>query len=97
MLVNAHGGVILSEEIAIGDIMSMVIHPREVFSMAIRKGAAGIILAHNHPSGDCTPSADDINTTKRLVEAGRVVGIRVLDHIVIGEGTFTSMKEKNLI
>lgn len=97
VLVNAHGGVISTEEIAIGDIMSMVIHPREVFSRAVRKGAAGIILAHNHPSGDCTPSADDVSTTKRLVEAGRVVGIRVLDHIVIGDGTFTSMKDKNLI
>ncbi len=97
VLVNAHGGVISSEEIAIGDIMSMVIHPREVFAMAIRKSAAGIVLAHNHPSGDCTPSVDDINTTKRLIEAGKIIGIRVLDHIVIGDGTFTSMKSKNLI
>lgn len=97
VLVNAHGGVISTEEIAIGDIMSMVIHPREVFAMAVRKSAAGIILAHNHPSGDCTPSADDVSTTKRLIEAGKIVGIRVLDHIVIGDGTFTSMKDKNLI
>lgn len=97
VLINTHGSVISAEEIAIGDIMSMIVHPREVFAMAVRKGAAGVILAHNHPSGDCTPSDEDINTTKRLIEAGKIIGIRVLDHIVIGDGTFTSMKNKNLI
>lgn len=97
VLINTHGSVISTEEIAIGDIMSMIVHPREVFAMAVRKGAAGVILAHNHPSGDCTPSDEDINTTKRLIEAGKIIGIRVLDHIVIGDGTFTSMKNKNLI
>ena len=97
MLLNSHGSVISLEEIAIGDIMSMVIHPREVFSMAVRRKAAAVILAHNHPSGDCTPSSEDIQTTHRLIRAGEIMGIKVLDHIIIGDGTFISMKNKKLI
>ena len=69
-------------------------HPREVFGPAIRAGAAALILVHNHPSGDPTPSAEDAAITQRLRQVGELVGIRVLDHVVIGRGRFTSMAEE---
>jgi len=74
-----------------------VVHPREVFHKAIEYTAAGIILAHNHPSGDPEPSPDDINLTRKLTEAGRIVGMDVLDHIVCGDGRYVSLKERGLI
>lgn len=97
LILDAGGGIISVEEIAIGDVMSINVHPREVFSAAIRKGAAAVIIAHNHPSGEVTPSEDDISTTKRLVQAGEIVGICLLDHIIIGDGKYTSMKKCNLM
>lgn len=80
--------------ISIGNIDSAPIHPREVFSPAIRKGAAGIILVHNHPSGDPTPSEDDKISTKRLIEASKLIGISFLDHIIIGEEEYISMRDE---
>ena len=74
-----------------------IVHPREVFSQAIRKSAAGVILVHNHPSGDPSPSDEDIETTNRLVRGGQVLGIRVLDHIIIGDGSFSSLRAMELI
>jgi len=71
-----------------------LIHPREVFRAAIVESAAGIILVHNHPSGDPTPSQEDRMVTKQLVEAGSAVGIPVLDHVIIGEGSFVSLAER---
>ncbi len=84
-----------------GTLNSSPVHPREIFKPAIAESAAAVILAHNHPSGDPTPSAEDIAITKRLVEAGKVVGIPVLDHVVIGKPTestpgFLSMRERGL-
>ena len=73
------------------------VHPREVFNRAIKRSSSAIILAHNHPSGDPKPSGEDINITKRLIEAGNIIGINVLDHIIIGDGIYFSMKEQNLI
>jgi DNA repair protein RadC len=77
-------------------------HPREVFREAIRTSAAAIIVAHNHPSGDPTPSAEDLRSTRQLVETGRVVGIQVLDHIVIGgqrphPAPYVSLREAGLV
>ena len=69
-------------------------HPREVFAFAIAANAASIILTHNHPSGDPTPSSSDIATTKQLSEAGKILGIPVLDHIIIGEGNYTSLNQQ---
>ena len=80
-----------------GELSSTVVHPREVFTMAVRKSAAAVIFVHNHPSGDPSPSKEDIDTTKRLVEAGNVLGIRVLDHIIIGDGKYESLRGRGVI
>jgi len=85
------------ERIFEGSLNASVIHPREVFRFAIREAAAAIILVHNHPSGDPTPSSDDIRATKQIVEAGNYIEIPVLDHVIIGNGIFVSLKEKELI
>lgn len=97
LLLNMGGAVLSEEEIAIGDVMSISVQPREVFARAIRRGAVAIVLAHNHPSGRPEPSEDDIVTTKRLVEAGEILGIQVLDHIIIGDGKYISLKKSNLM
>ncbi len=70
---------------------------REIFNLALRKEAVSIILIHNHPSGDATPSNADKVTTRKLAEAGRIVGIKVIDHIIIGDNSFYSMSEHNMI
>ena len=80
-----------------GTLNACVFHPREIFRFAIEEAANSIVIAHNHPSGDPQPSQEDIRATKQLMEAGNQVGIRVLDHIVIGDGIFVSLKEENLI
>ena len=73
------------------------IHPREVLKTAILSNAASIMAFHNHPSGETTPSQQDIQLTKRLYEAGELLGIKLLDHLIIGDGTFTSLKEKGYL
>lgn len=83
--------------VSIGTLNSTVVHPREIFKAAILSNAASIILAHNHPSGDPTPSKEDIGITKRLVDAGELLGITVMDHIIIGENNYVSMKKRSLI
>lgn len=80
--------------ISIGNLDSAPVHPREVFGPAVRRGAAAVIVAHNHPSGDPTPSPLDIDVTKRLIKASEVLGIRLLDHVIVGNGCFTSMKSE---
>lgn len=97
LMVNVKGEIIEQDNVAVGDICSTVVHPREVFSRAIRRSAAAVILVHNHPSGSVTPSEDDISTTERLVQAGKLLGIRVLDHIIIGDGIYTSLKKEGLM
>ncbi len=89
---NTHHKVIHDEVISIGTINSNIIHPREVFRPAIEYGAAGIILAHNHPSGITTPSQEDIEITKQLVAVGKIVGINLLDHVVICKDKFESIE-----
>jgi DNA repair protein RadC len=83
--------------ISIGSLNSSIVHPREVFLEAVKKSSASIILLHNHPSGEVQPSREDINITQRLIEAGDIMGIKVLDHIIIGDGTYLSFKEENII
>jgi len=85
------------ETISVGSLNANLVHPREVFEPAVRHLAAQIILAHNHPSGDSEPSEDDLLLTKRLVEAGKILGIEVIDHIIITKNEFISFKEKNLL
>lgn len=84
-------------EISHGNVNSSIVGTREVFQKALLANAVSIALIHNHPSGDPTPSREDIGVTKRLVEAGRVVGIQVLDHLIIGRPGFTSLKEKGYL
>ncbi len=83
-------------EISHGNVNSSIVGTREVFQKALLGNAVSIILIHNHPSGDCKPSREDINVTKRLVEAGRIVGVDVLDHIIVGE-SYCSLKEKGYL
>ena len=85
--------VIAYHEVSRGTLDTALVHPREVFKAALLANAAAIILAHNHPSGDPAPSTDDYTLTQRLVEAGQLLGVDVLDHIVIGDGRYTSFKE----
>lgn len=92
VLLNRKNGIISTETISIGGLTSSLVHPREVFKPAIKKSAASIILVHNHPSGDPTPSQEDIQVTKRLQECGQLLGIEILDHIIIGDGRWHSLK-----
>ena len=85
------------ENISSGTLDMTVVHPREVFKMAIKKNAHTIILIHNHPSGDTTPSSEDIKLTRRLCEVGKLIGIDVIDHLIIGDGEFYSFLENNRI
>jgi DNA repair protein RadC len=97
LYLDRKGGLIVKEDVSVGGLHSSIVHPREVFKTAIKRSAASIILAHNHPSGDPSPSREDIEITRRLVEVGHLMGIEVLDHVVIGENTYCSLKEKGLI
>jgi DNA repair protein RadC len=84
------------DKISKGTLSASLVHPRETFESAIRKHAAQIIVAHNHPSGDPEPSEDDIRITKRLYEAGKIMGIELMDHIVITKESYCSLKDKNV-
>ena len=83
--------------VSVGTLNKAIVHPREVFKTAILSNAASIMAFHNHPSGDTTPSQQDIQLTNRLYEAGELLGIKLLDHLIIGDGTFTSLKEKGYL
>ena len=95
-LLNTRNQLIGIAPISIGSLDASIVHPREVFKEAISATAASVIFAHNHPSGDPQPSEDDIKLTKRLVQAGEIIGIEVLDHIIVGGNTFVSMKRQGL-
>jgi len=97
LTLNCKGEVISRESVAVGDLTSAIVHPREVFNSAVRKSAKAVILVHNHPSGSTIPSKEDINITKRLKEAGDILGIEVLDHIIIGDGQWLSFNQKNIL
>jgi len=84
-------------EVSVGSLNASIVHPRELFREAISVSAASIVVCHGHPSGDSTPSGADIQLTKRLVKAGDVLGIEVLDHVVIGDQNFTSLRETGLM
>ena len=96
-LLDTKNQIIATEEISVGTLNASIVHPRDVFKVAIKRNANSIILIHNHPSGDPIPSSEDINITNRLIDAGKLIGIRVLDHIIIGDNKYISFKEKNLI
>ena len=94
---NSRKRIIRTETLFIGSLNESVIHPREIFQIALEENAAALILLHNHPSGDPTPSNFDIKITKELIKAGEILGIPVLDHIIIGAGKYISLKEKGFI
>jgi DNA repair protein RadC len=96
LLLDTRNQLIRTAEISIGSLDSSIVHPREVFKEAITASAAAVIFVHNHPSGDTEASEDDISLTKRLVEAGEIVGIDVLDHVIIGGRAFRSLKREGL-
>ncbi|MBU7008738.1 DNA repair protein RadC [Peptococcaceae bacterium DYL19] len=97
VFLNTKHHVITIETVSVGNLNSSLVHPRELFKNSIKRSAAALVLAHNHPSGDPSPSAEDVEITRRLVEAGKLIGIEVLDHIIIGENGFTSLKEQGII
>jgi len=97
LVINNKNMLIKKSVISIGTITEAIVHPREVFRDAIREGGSGIIVTHNHPSGVLSPSRQDIETTKRLIEAGKIVGIPVVDHIILTDTSFYSMKENGYI
>ena len=97
LLLNTKNHILGLKDISIGNLSSSVVHPREVFETAILHHSAAIILLHNHPSGDPTPSKEDIAVTHRLMKASNIMDIPILDHIILGNGRFVSMKEKDLL
>jgi len=97
MLLSTKNHVLATPTISIGSLNASIVHPREVFHEAINHSAAAMILVHNHPSGDPTPSPEDIDLTRKLVEVGRILEIHVLDHLIIGDNKYVSLKEKGII
>ena len=97
LYLNARNQVIHKETISIGTLNANLVHPREVFKPAVATSAASIVLVHNHPSGDSSPSEDDIALTRRIVKAGELMGIEVLDHVIVTERDYLSMKDKGMV
>lgn len=102
LLLNAKNNLMNRHMITLGIVDASLVHPREVLRPAIVDGASGVVMVHNHPSGDPAPSSDDIRITKQLIEAGRIVDIKILDHIIIGRKedndkmAFLSMREEGI-
>ena len=94
LFLNVKNQVLHKQTIFVGSLNASIVHPREIFREAVKRSAASIICAHNHPSGVPTPSPEDIDVTSRLYEAGKIVGVDLLDHVIIGDHQFISMKEK---
>ncbi len=96
-LLDTKNRVFKEKVVSDGTLTSSLVHPREVFRYAIKEAAASVLFVHNHPSGDPNPSKDDINITKRLIDTGKLVGINVLDHIIVSDGSYLSLLEKGYI
>ncbi|MFW6089368.1 MAG: JAB domain-containing protein, partial [Gemmatimonadota bacterium] len=97
LYLDSQNRVLNERRITVGLLNSSLVHPREVFAPAISRAAASLILAHNHPSGDPDPSPEDLDVTVQMVESGRLLGIPVRDHIVLGDTTFVSLLERGLM
>lgn len=97
ILLNTKNIIIGVKDVFKGSLNTSIVHPREIFSEAVKKGSANIIICHNHPSGDPMPSKEDINLTVRIKQCGELMGIGLLDHIVIGNNKYISLKEKGII
>lgn len=96
IILNARNQLLGINTVSVGSLNASLVHPRECFRPAILMGAASLILAHNHPSADPTPSREDIDLTKRLAQAGEIIGIEVLDHVIVADDKFLSLKEAGL-
>lgn len=94
LFLNVKNQVLHKKTIFVGSLNASIVHPREIFREAVKRSAAAIICSHNHPSGVPTPSPEDIDVTNRLYEAGQIIGVDLLDHVIIGDHQFISMKEK---
>ncbi|WP_053375543.1 JAB domain-containing protein [Paenibacillus sp. FJAT-27812] len=94
---NTKNHVICKERISVGTLNSAIVHPREVYRSLIQRAAASYIAVHSHPSGDCTASHEDIQLTKRLAEAGELLGIELLDHVIVSTDSYCSLKERGLM
>lgn len=97
ILLDTRNQIIKSVEISIGSLDSSIVHPRELFKEAIISSSASLVVAHNHPSGNLEASQEDIKLTKRLIQAGNIVGIEIVDHLIVGDGNFVSMKREGKI
>ena len=97
LYLNARNQLVHKETISMGTLNANLVHPREVFEPALKYSAAGIIVAHNHPSGDPKPSEDDMEITKRLAEAGKMMGVELLDHVIIATNSHFSFKDEKLL
>ncbi|KNF09462.1 hypothetical protein CLPU_3c02410 [Gottschalkia purinilytica] len=97
IMLDTKNKIIGIDDVSVGSLNSSIVHPREVFKEAVKRSSASMILTHNHPSGDPSPSKEDINVTKRLLECGQILGISILDHIVIGKNTYFSFREENIL
>ncbi len=97
LYLNTKNGVLKKEVISIGSLNANIVHPREIFKTACMISASSIIVAHNHPSGDPTPSREDIEITKKLAEAGKMMGIELLDHVILGYDRNYGFKESGII
>jgi len=97
VLLDARHRVLREEAVSEGSLTSSIVHPREVFRAAVRESAGAVVLVHNHPSGDPAPSEEDVAVTRRLVQASELIGIRILDHVIVGDGSYTSLKEAGLL
>jgi DNA repair protein RadC len=93
LLLDGRHRLITTEEVSVGTLTASLVHPREVFRDAIRNAAAALVLVHNHPSGDPSPSAEDRSVTERLRSAGLLLGIRVLDHVIVADSGYFSFRE----
>ena len=96
ILLDTRNRVLKDEIVSIGTLNSCMSHPREIFKSAIREGCNSLILVHNHPSGDCSPSSEDLEVTKKLMEAGELLGIKVLDHLIVGDTYYSYSNKQQL-
>ena len=97
LYLDARRRLVKTETVSIGTLTSSLVHPREVFQPAVAHSAAAVVVAHNHPSGDPEPSPEDLALTRRLRQAGEILGIEVLDHVVVGRGRFVSLKARGVL
>ncbi|GAB4073293.1 DNA repair protein RadC [Barrientosiimonas marina] len=97
LFLNTKNQIIHRQTIFIGSLNASIVHPREIYREAVKRSAASIVCAHNHPSGDPAPSQEDIHVTRRLVDSGKMIGIELLDHLIIGDRKFISLKEKGYL